>query len=265
MSILYLTSTAGAPGVSTLATALTLNWPRPALLLEADIAKTSHILVGYLGGQYEHAYSLTEAAIANMRGELNGEVLFSQTISLGEGRYVIPGFNDIGGARGATNTFWANLARAMGELPVAAVAPDLDIIVDAGRFLPGDPRSPLISQADSVLVVSGNTLPDIAALYSAAPAFDAVLEGSGHADYLGLAITTTPLKGVASYSSSNITAKTGLDFLGSLPWDPATAAHYSHGAHPTGRKSPYHRALGDLITRLDAELAARRYIPVGQD
>jgi hypothetical protein len=264
MSIVYLTSTSGAPGVSTLAAALTLNWPRPALLLEADTAKTSHILAGYLRGQYGHTQSLTEAAVANLRGGLTGEVLFSQTISLGEGRYVIPGFNDLGGARGATSAFWANLLRAMGELPLTAVAPDLDIIVDAGRFAPGDPRTPIIAQADSVVIVSGNTLPDIAALYASSPAFASTLEASGHREFLGLTITTTPIKG-QGYSAQEISSKTGLPFVGSLPWDPATAAHYSHGAAATGRRSPYNKALGELIHRLDSDLASRRYTPIGQD
>lgn len=46
MAIVYLTSATGAPGVSTLATALTLHWPRPALLLEADTSTTSHLIPG---------------------------------------------------------------------------------------------------------------------------------------------------------------------------------------------------------------------------
>jgi hypothetical protein len=264
MSIVYLTSTSGAPGVSTLATALTLNWPRPALLLEADIAKTSHVLSGYLRGQYQHVQSLTEAAIANLRGGLDGETLFAQTISLGEGRYVIPGFNDLGGARGTTSAFWANLLRALEQLPRTADAPDLDIIVDAGRFAPGDPRSPLIAAADAVLVVTGNTLPDIHALYASAGAFATTLEASGHRDYLGLTITTTPLRG-QGYSANEISSKTGLPFVGALPWDPATAAHYSHGAAAPAKRSPYTKALSEIITALDGDLAGRRYTPTAQD
>lgn len=264
MSIVYLTSTSGAPGVSTLATALTLNWPRPALLLEADTAKTSHILSGYLRGQYQHVQSLTEAAIANLRGGLDGEILFAQTISLGEGRYVIPGFNDLGGARGTTSSFWANLLRALEQLPRTAQAPDLDIIVDAGRFAPGDPRNPLIAAADAVLVVTGNTLPDIHALYAASSSFGTTLEAAGHKDYLGLTITTSPLRG-QGYSATEISAKTGMPFIGALPWDPATAAHYSHGASAPAKRSPYSKALTEIITTLESDLAGRRYTPTAQD
>lgn len=264
MSIVYLTSTSGAPGVSTLAVALTLNWPRPALLLEADIAKTSHILAGYLRGQYPHTQSLTEAAIANLRGALDGETLFAQTISLGAGRYVIPGFNDLGGARGTTSAFWANMLRAIDQMPLTAGAPDLDIIIDAGRFAPGDPRSPLIAAADAVLVVTGNTLPDIHSLYASSSAFATTLEAAGHRDYLGLTITTSPVKG-QGYSPHEITSKTGLAFIGSLPWDPATAAHYSHGASAPAKRSGYNKALADIISTLESDLAGRRYTPTGQD
>lgn len=264
MSIIYVTSTSGAPGVSTLATALTLNWPRPALLLEADIAKTSHILSGYFRGQYQHVQSLTEAAIANLRGGLDGEILFAQTISLGEGRYVIPGFNDLGGARGTTSSFWANMLRALEQLPRTAQAPNLDIIVDAGRYAPGDPRTPLIAAADAVLVVTGNTLPDIHALYASSSSFGTTLEAAGHHDYLGLTITTSPLRG-QGYSANEISAKTGMPFIGALPWDPATAAHYSHGASAPAKRSPYSKALTEIIATLDSDLAGRRYTPTAQD
>lgn len=265
MSIIYLTSTSGAPGVSTLATALTLHWPRPALLLEADTAKTSHILAGYLGGQYKHTHGLTEAAIANLRGGLDGETLFGQTISLGDGRYAIPGFNDLGGARGSTNTFWANLLRAIDQLPLTAAAPDLDIIVDAGRFAPGDPRGPLLAAADAVLLVAGNTLPDIHALYAAEPAIMTFLEQAGHTDYLKLVLAKSPLTTVTRYTQNEISPKTGIDVAGSLPWDTQAAAHYSHGAAAPTKRSTYSKALLDLIATLESDLAGRRYTPTGQD
>lgn len=264
MSIIYLTSTGGAPGVSTLATALTMNWPRPALLLEADVSKTSHILGGYLRGQYEHTMGLTEVAVANQHGLLDVEKLFSQTIDLGPSRYAIPGFNDLGGARGTSVAFWANLLNSINRLPGAALAPDLDVFVDAGRFWVGDTRTPLMAQADSVIVVTGNTLPDIATVQASSPAFAEALETTGHRDFIGLAITTTPLKG-QSYSAHEISNATGLPLLGVLPWDPASAAHYSHGAAAPSRRSPYHHALDDLIRHLDEALAERRYVPTGQE
>lgn len=265
MSIVYLTSTSGAPGVSALATALTLNWPRPALLLEADVSKTSHLLAGYLRGQYKHTHSLTEAAIANLRGGLDGETLFSQTISLGEGRYAIPGFSDLGGARGTTSAFWANMLRAIDQLPLTAAAPDLDIIIDAGRFTPGDTRSPLIAAAEAVLLITGDTLPDIHALYAAQPSFTTILEQAGHSDYLKLVLAKSLLTSATRYTSNEISSKTGLAVTGTLPWEPAGASHYSHGAAAPAKRSAYTKALMSIISKIDADLADRRYTPIGQD
>ena len=265
MSIVYVTSTSGAPGVSTLAVALTLNWPRPVVLLEADVTKTSHLLAGYLRGQYKHTHSLTEAAIANLRGGLDGETLFGQTISLGEGRYAIPGFSDLGGARGTTSAFWANMLRALDQLPLTAAAPGLDIIVDAGRFTPADPRTPLIAAAEAVLMLSGDTLPDIHALYAAQPSLTTILDQAGHGDYLKLVLAKSYLTPATRYSQNEISAKTGLAVAGSIPWEPAAAAHYSHGSATPAKRSGYTKELMNIISTLDADLAGRRYMPIGQD
>lgn len=264
MSIVYIASATGAPGVSTLAAALTLNWPRPALLLEADTSKTSHIIPGYLQAQYKHTHGLTEAAIANLRGDLTAEVLFSQTISLGEGKYAIPGFSDLGGARGSTSSFWASMTRALAYLPQEAQAPDLDIFVDAGRYHPADSREALIAQADAILLVTGNTLPDINVLYTATPSLLHLLEAAGHQDYVSLVISKSAHKnayGPALIGPGEIKGLLKLDTLGTVPWEPAAAAHFSHGAPEPGRKSPYLSKLSELVAGLDEALAARRFTP----
>lgn len=46
MAVLALTSAKGAPGVSTAALAMTLLWPRAALLAECDPAGGSSVLAG---------------------------------------------------------------------------------------------------------------------------------------------------------------------------------------------------------------------------
>lgn len=44
MAVITVTSANGAPGVTTTALALALAWPRPCLLVEADVAGGSSIL-----------------------------------------------------------------------------------------------------------------------------------------------------------------------------------------------------------------------------
>lgn len=264
MSIIYLTSVSGAPGVSTLATALTVNWPRPALLLEADTSKTTQLIPGYLRAEYEHSRGLTKAALTNRRGDLTAGTLYEQTISLGEGRYAIPGFEDVGGAYGSTPGFWANMATALDRLPHEIGSNDLDIIVDAGRHRPSDTRAPLITQADAVLLLSGNTLPDSNALYNSMPPLQQLLETAGHQDYLKLILNQhASFKGFGPsvYGPNELHALLEVNTLETFPWDPAAAAHFAYGAHAPTRKSPYMKKLSALIGALDSDLSGRRYVP----
>lgn len=264
MSIIYLTSVSGAPGVSALATALTVNWPRPSLLLEADTSKTTQLIPGYLQAAFEHSRGLTKAALANRRGDLSAGTLFEQTISLGEGRYAVPGFEDIGGAYGSTPGFWANMTTALDRLPLEAGIRELDIIVDAGRHRPSDPRTPLITQADAVLVLTGSTLPDSNALYNALPQLLQALENTGHKEYLNLVLTQHAAAkgfGPSVYGPKELHALLGIDTLQTLPWDPVAAAHFAYGSHAPSKKSAYMKKLSALIGALDSALSSRRYVP----
>ena len=59
MSIILFTSLSGSPGVTTSAVAATVNWHRPAMLIEADTSKTSSIHPGYLRGEIDHSRGLS--------------------------------------------------------------------------------------------------------------------------------------------------------------------------------------------------------------
>lgn len=188
----------------------------------------------------------------------------SQTISLGEARYAIPGFNDLGGARGSTPAFWSSLTHALGKLPAIIGAPDLDIFIDAGRHHTGDNRGALLAQADAVLIVAADTLPDINSLFTMSPSLMKLLESAGHQDYAHLVLTKSPHKspfGPAHIGAGEIKSLTGLSTLETMPWEPAAAAHYSHGAPAPTKKSPWLRKLNDLVTEIDQTLESRRYTP----
>ena len=64
MAVLALTSAKGAPGVSTAALAMTLLWPRAALLAECDPAGGSSVLAGHLRGEVDHSRGLLPLALA---------------------------------------------------------------------------------------------------------------------------------------------------------------------------------------------------------
>ena len=72
MAVVAFTSAKGAPGVTVTALAATLRWPRPVLLVEADVAGGSSILAGYLRGQVPHSRSLLGLSMALRSGRLRG-------------------------------------------------------------------------------------------------------------------------------------------------------------------------------------------------
>jgi len=75
MAVLALTSAKGAPGVSTAALAMTLLWPRPALLLEADPTGGSSVLAGYLRGTVDHSRGLRPVVASLSWDPASAEVL----------------------------------------------------------------------------------------------------------------------------------------------------------------------------------------------
>src|SRR3954451_17813904 len=64
MAVVALCSASGSPGVTTTAVAMTLNWPRPVLIVEADPTGGSGILAGFLRGTTEYDAGLIELALS---------------------------------------------------------------------------------------------------------------------------------------------------------------------------------------------------------
>ena len=134
MAVIVLGSVAGAPGVTTTAVAAALNWPRPVVLLEADLSRPSSILPGLLRGQVDHSRGLTPLAVDHQRGTLTIDSLWAQTVQIAPDRYLVPGFASPAAARGTTAVFWGRL----GETVAALESGNLDVLVaNAGSGFPG--------------------------------------------------------------------------------------------------------------------------------
>ena len=171
MAVLALTSAKGAPGVSTAALAMTLLWPRAALLAECDPAGGSSVLAGYLRGTVEHSRGLLPLALAHRHDELE-QALWSQTVATdrhqpgpaadGPGgpdrRWLLPGLSDAAQAP-STAALWGPL----GSLLASLERTDVDVLVDAGRLGAAHAPTALLRQADLVLLVLGTSLPAVAA------------------------------------------------------------------------------------------------------
>ena len=267
MAVLALTSAKGAPGVSTAALAMTLLWPRAALLAECDPAGGSSVLAGYLRGTVEHARGLLPLAQAVRHDELE-QALWSQTVPLtdsrgpdtdGSGgperRWLLPGLSDAAQAP-STAALWGPL----GSLLTSLERSDVDVLVDAGRLGAAHAPTALLRQAYLVLLVLGTSLPAVAA----ARARLTVLRED-------LAVTSTTGSTPAGvglllvgegrpYSGPEIADVLGLPVVATLAWDPASAEVLAAGAAP-GRRfagSPLVRSTRAAIIASSQAMARRR-------
>ena len=240
MTVVALTSARGAPGVSTAALAMTLLWPRPALLVEADAGGGSSVLAGYLRGTVDHSRGLLGLAMAHRHDELE-QALWSQSVPLttqaadgpagASDRWVLPGLSDAAQAP-STTRLWGPLASLLTSLERAGT----DVLVDAGRLGAAHAPTPLLRQADLVLLVLGTGLPAVAA----ARARLAVLRedlavtdstASGQSCQLGLLLVGEG----RPYTAREIAASLGVPVVACLSWDPASAEVLAAGAAP-GRR-----------------------------
>jgi len=279
MTVLALTSAKGAPGVSTAALAMTLLWPRAALLVEADPAGGSSVLAGYLRGTVEHSRGLLELALAHRHDQL-AQTLWSQTVPLTRnaelspahadrqdsrqpagaaeslGRWLLPGLSDATQAP-SLSSLWGPFARLLAGLEPAGV----DVIIDAGRLGAAHAPTTLLQQADLLLLVLGSSLPAVAAARARVAALRAELSAAGVTADEELAGVGLLLVGEGRpYTGREIASSLGLPVVAALAWDPASADVLAAGAAP-GRRfdtSPLIRSTRGAIQASTALMTHRR-------
>lgn len=260
MALIALGALGHSPGTTTTAVALTLRWPRSAVLIEADTSTTSAVLAGRLRGQLPHRMGLTNLAGAAIHGELDPPLLWANSVPLDDDRRLVPGFASLGAAKGA-GQFWPELLSVVAALDEAGS----DIIIDLGRCDADDPRAPLLAAAHVVLITSGASLPDVASMTAPTDgrttrlgAVADLLERVGQREVLRLVLIERPHD---NYSAAEIRRVTGTPIAGSLPYAPDAAAVYSHGASVGSRKrllrDAYERSITTLIAHTHEVIADR--------
>jgi hypothetical protein len=234
MAVLALTNAKGAPGVSTAALAMTLLWPRSALLVEADPAGSS-VLAGYLRGTVDHSRGLLGLAMAHRHGELR-EALWTQTVPLtsnapgAEKRWLLPGISDA--TQGASTTgLWGPLAAVLASLDGQGV----DVLVDAGRAGAAQPPTALLRQADLVLLVLDSSLPAVAAARARLGLLAEELALPSAAEVTQSRLRLLLIGEGRPYNGREIAASLGVPLMASLAWDPVNANVLTVGASP-GRR-----------------------------
>lgn len=242
MAVIVYASVAGAPGVTTTAVGSVLRWPRPALLVEVDVARPSGVLAGFLRGQVFHSRGLTPLSVAHPTGAIPIEAIWGQTVHLAPERLLLPGFDRVAAAHGTPPTFWSRLGDALNALESAG----MDVIVDAGRLGVRDARFSLLRTAHALALFSRPTLSDVAALDARRAELLGALEPVGKTNIATLVLC----KGnEPSFAGPEIARKLGVPVIATMSSDPAGASHYSAGTPAKGRST-----LAREIDLLNAQL-----------
>ena len=262
MATVLMFSLAQSPGVTTAAVATTRSWHRNAILIEADTSTASAVLTGYFQGQYNGAdASLINLAVAAAQhGGIDHNDLWSQLRPLDSTdtqtatKWLLPGLMEPKAAP-SLDRLWGDIISAADTFEAAGT----DVIIDAGRWAVGDVRSALMRAADAVLVFARPTLPSAWAIRARLEEIRGGLSELGRGNFLSMVAVEGPTN---PYTPSQVASSLGLPLLGTLPWDPRSAAVFSDGSaelHPSKlAKRPYTRAIHSLSASLQTELDGRR-------
>lgn len=215
MTVLALTSTRGAPGVTATAITLALAWERPVILVEADVSGSSSIKAGHLRGQARPEPNIMDLADAHLNHHALGVDALrnaSLPLPLEPSRRFLAGIARTDQVRSLTLDFWAQLASVL----ASTAEQGYDVIIDAGRLRSINGPDPLLDRADLVAVVMRNHLDHIVSAASNA-AF--VRRGADAATNRVGAIVV----GQGPHPAKDITRATGLKIWTTLAWDPHTA------------------------------------------
>jgi hypothetical protein len=252
MAILLLTSTAGSPGVTTLAVGLALTWPRPILLADCDPGAHQAILAGYLGGRSAGGKGLLRVAEAHRDRRPLREVVLDQTLPLSaeeESRQLfLPGFTKPASAMHFGGV-WQDLAEAFDRLGEV----DIDVIIDCGRIGPSGPPAALLERSAVTAVVVTSTLRSIMSTRVHLPTLrDHPRLTSSDRGHLGLIIIGEG----QPYQRGEIARALEVPVITSIAHDRQSAAHLSDG-RPRHRRfdtSPLIRSIRDASSQLSSTL-----------
>ena len=204
--LIVLASVNGAPGTTTAATLIGASWPDRRRVVVADCDPNGGDLAIRFGLATSPGWSALSAAA---RRETGVPALdpFLQTLS--GGLEVLVGVRRLDNSPGDV-TARSNVAPAL-----VVAAHSYDIIVDAGRLLPGFAGvQELVSAADTVLIATRRDSASVALLEERSESIGSAISGQP-----GLIVI-----GGGSRRPREIERITGIPLLGVIPFDPAAAA-----------------------------------------
>lgn len=251
MTIIVLTSTAGAPGVTTSAIGLARSWPGDTLLVDADRQPSQAVEAGFLNGSPSHGRGLTGLARVHRERRSLADELLMHCVALGESeeyrRLFLPGFSHPG-SPALFAPIWPELVAGLQRLRGGG----LTTIVDAGRVGDGLP-APLVAAADVVLVVTRTDLRALAGVRLHLPMLTERLASLAAGTQLALLLIGEG----RPYGAKEISRQFGLPVWGSIAHQPRAARVWSDGAAPTlgFHQSALARSVRATVGVLQARLA----------
>ena len=139
MTLVAVTGPAGGHGITTVAAALVLAWPGPCVLLECDPSG------GDVGAWWDlPAVPALASAVAAAPADVAAVFAHGASVGASTGALVAP-LRSVEAAATVT-------AATQRVLPILAAAPDVEVIVDAGRSAPQ--LAPAAAQAAVTVVVA---------------------------------------------------------------------------------------------------------------
>lgn len=236
MSLVLVRGGKGAPGATTIATALATLWPgRRRLLVEAD--PEGGVLAARFGLAVEPG--LVSLAAAGRVG-MNEALVAGHSQQLPDGLAVLPAPVLPDQVRAALAMNAAPLARCLAALG------DAGVVADIGRAWPGDVVAPLVEAADGVVVVCRPSVEGLGQVGTLVHAFRARVARVG-----------VVLVGESPYSAAEVAAALepdGTDLVwGVVPADRRQAEILNGqrgGWNWAGRRLPLVRAATELAHRV---------------
>jgi hypothetical protein len=255
MTLIVLTSSRGAPGVTTTVLALAVLWPRPTVLVEADVSGSSSVAAGYLRGTIGPQRGLIHLAVAHRAGTLAADSIREQAVALTDdgSRLLVPALANADQVGSMTNGFWDRLGAVLTALGGAGT----DVIVDAGRAGASNGPEPLFRYADMVLLVARTSLDAVVSVRARVGQLRSALADSvPGVDALGLLLVGDG----RPHRAGDVSKAVGLPVVATVSYDEANAQVLSHGA-PRSRRfdtSPLIRSIRSAADEIQRAVSARQ-------
>lgn len=213
MAVIMLCSATGAPGTTTTALGLALQWPRPVLLADCDRDAPMALSTGFLGGRHGVGGMMGLLHSVRRQGSIREQVLeHAEQLDATDRVRILTGFTQPGAA--GIFTGWAALAEEFHHLP------DRDVIIDMGRCGPEGPPLDLVRSTDRLLMTTRSSLRSLAGLGVHLPQMKERVESTSASCSVGLALVGSG----RPYSAAEISSQFSIPVDVQVEWAPLDAA-----------------------------------------